>query len=189
MSQTNIGNEKERLKFLSKIKSRGRPKFTKTGKLQFPKHKETKNKIQRERKTETKSKIMEKTATTEYLSESTVEILDDSDDDKGMPKSTGEVQVCGSPRVPGQIGDNIVTKQDYASLTKGTYVADGIINYMIRELDVNVVQRNENGKKSCLILSTWFYQRLIVWNKDQPLESKNLLDWEGLDSLWEDGAR
>ena len=188
-SDSNPGDEKEGLKFLTKIKSRGRPRVTKTGKLQFPKHKKASKQEITQIKRDDNNMESPNYLTTEPSGESTVVVSDDDDEDEGMPKSTETNQVCGSPRVRGQIGDNIVTKKEYVSLTKNAYVSDGVVNFMIRELDINNVTRNEDGKKSFLVLSTTFYVRLTVWNKGNPLHSRNLLDWEGLGSLWKDGAR
>ena len=116
-------------------------------------------------------------------------VSSDDSDDEAMPPSTETNQVCGSPRVSGQIGDNIITKKEYGSLADKTCVSDGVINFMIRELDINDVGLNAKGLKSFLVLSTSFYVRLITWNNENPKESSDLLSWEGLDFLWRGGAR
>ena len=147
----------ESLRFLEKIKSRGRPKRTRTGRLSFPKSKKPRSSAGLEAGPKQDSSL--NIPTNESLPEGPkkeIVINDDAPD----PIYTGWKQVCMAPPGVGQVGENIVTKQDYSSLAPGKYITDSIINWRLRELD----HLYNLDSRSVLVLSTCFYERLKCWS-------------------------
>ena len=118
-----------------------------------------------------------------------IEIQDEADTFEDVEIHPGTHQICGLPNVKGQLGDNIVDKFDYATLTRPLCISDSIINYWLQLLENKESLYNAEGQKAFLVLNTNFYVRLNLWNKNTPGEYIEQLKWDGFELLWLNGAR
>jgi hypothetical protein len=211
-------NGKERFQFEKKINKRGRPKYSKAGKLQFPKPKVTitekrgKSSTAQPKSSTTQPKsstTQPKSSTTQPKSSTTQpksgtaqpksstaqpksgpeEII--SDTEVSVDLDTSWHQVCLAPPVQGQFGDNVITMHDYASLAPGEMVTDSIVNWWLRLLDHQHRHLREQGQQPVLLLSTEFAVRLGSWDPASglPKEQLGLHDWTEHARLWQGGAR
>ena len=153
-----------RLSFLQRIQSRGRPKRTRTGRLRVPKSKKPRFDL-------TSDSLLPMVTIDENQNPVS------SKEELSSSKIVGWHQICSAPPTPGQIGDNVVTIQDYSSLTTGSYITDSIINWRLRDIEQNFICP---GSKLVLVLSTDFYERLKCWNKvvtHETAKELGILQW------------
>ena len=168
-----VCGDDEKLEFKMKIRKRGRPKYSGTGKLQFP-----------------KPKVPKVTTNVKMKKSSTVNVSDVTVNDLSR-NYQGWTQICLAPSIPGQLGDNVVTMQDYASLSNKSFVTDSIVNWWLRMLDHQYKLLEGDQSFEVLVLSTDFYERLKCWDPSSGLPSQHLgfQNWTDHGRLWKGGAR
>lgn len=190
--------EAERFEFEKIIRKKGRPKHSGAGKLQFPKPKRTSTHVKKPSKGVV-GKVAESVlpmaksvlpmaksvlpmAETVVLSDTEVS-LDDQD--------SWTQQICLAPPVPGQIGDNVITKLDYASLAPGSFVTASTVNWWLRLLDHQYAVLGDQDVRPVLVLSTEFYQQMERWDPAIGVLDENLglQYWTERARLWQGGSR
>ena len=111
-------------------------------------------------------------------------VIDDSK--PSGPEETYWHQLCGTPRIPGQIGDTIITKHDYASLRPQAYVTDSVVNWWLRLLSLKY---GSNKDLDVAILNTEFYEKLKNWTPTRTDLTTSLKNWTNQYNFWQGKCR
>jgi hypothetical protein len=170
----------EKLVFLKYINKKGRPKHSGAGKLMFPKPKSSSKSVNK--KTKNTGNISPKNVSVE-VSDTEVPVED-------TELHGGELQICMLPCLSFQIGDNVITRHEYSSLAPRHFLIDTVVNWWLRLLDVQHVQKCQ-GHPTVLLLNTCFYERLKNWDPATglPKEELGLQKWTEFAQLWRCGSR
>ena len=157
--------------------------------MKRPKVKEQKETIEVNEDCINVKKTAEHSETVISLDDSVTSIDDSPGNDNSSEPNPLEVQLCTTPAIDGQLGDNTITIREYASLTPKAFLVDTLLNFWVRWIHFQHQTLRDNGRQ-VMVISTEFARKLDMWDPvTDPDPSQELRNWTEHGHLWSDWVR